>query len=163
MAITSPDPMAPTVGVRHRLWHPGILLAALDLLGLAIAAYLSVVELRGEAPSCGIVHGCEQVASSSYARIAGLPVAVYGVVLSATLLSLALAWWWTGNPRLLLAHYALSLLGVLFEAYFTYLELFVIEAVCMWCALYALTLLARFLVSLVVWLRRDRYAPASPG
>jgi uncharacterized membrane protein len=142
------------------LWHPGILLAVLDLIGLLIAGYLSVVELRNEAPSCGIVKGCEQVAMSEYARVAGIPVAVFGVVLSLTLLVLALAWWRTGNGTLLLLHYALSMVGVIFEAYFTWLELFVIEAVCMWCALYAISLLLRFLVSLVVWLRRDRYAPA---
>lgn len=145
---------------RRRLLHPGILLAVLDLFGLLIALYLSIVELRGEAPSCGIVHGCAEVALSPYARVAGVPVAVYGVILSGTLLGLALAWWWTGRSGLLLAHYTLSLAGVVFEAYFSYLELFVIGAVCMWCALYAASLLARFLVSLAVWLRRDRYGPA---
>ena len=38
------------------------------------------------------------------------------------------------------------------------LGLFVIGAVCMWCALYAVSLLARFVVTLVIWLRRDRYS-----
>ena len=140
------------------LWHPGILLAALDLIGLLIAGYLAAVELRGEAPTCGIVKGCEEVALSAYARINGIPVAVFGVILSITLLILALAWWRTANGTLLLLHYGLSMVGVIFEAYFTWLELFVIGAVCMWCALYAISLLARFLVSLVVWLRRDRWA-----
>ena len=68
-------------------------------------------------------------------------------------------WWRTNSPGLLLAHYALSFVGVIFEGYFTYLELFVIRAVCMWCALYAISLLLRFLVALAVWLRRDRYRP----
>jgi uncharacterized membrane protein len=143
------------------LWHPGILLAVLDLIGLLIATYLSFVELRGEAPACGVARGCEQVALSEYSRINGIPVAVFGVALSLTLLVLALAWWRTGNPTLLLLHYGLSMVGVIFETYFTYLELFVINAVCMWCALYAVSLLARFLVSLVVWVRRDRYGPAT--
>jgi len=142
------------------LWHPGILLAVLDLIGLLIATYLSFVELRGEAPACAVVQGCEQVALSEYSRIGGIPVAVFGVVLSLTLLTLALAWWRTGNGTLLLFHYGLSMVGVIFEAYFTYLELFVIEAVCVWCALYAVSLLLRFLVSFVVWTRRDRYAAA---
>jgi uncharacterized membrane protein len=153
-------------GLRERLpdwaqpfWHPGILLAFLDGIGLAIASYLAFVELRGEAPSCAIARGCETVANSPYSRINGIPVAVFGVILSVALMGLALAWWRTGRPSLLLAHYALSFVGVLFEGYFTYLELFVIGAVCMWCALYAISLLARFAVTLAVWLRRDRYAP----
>lgn len=143
------------------LWHPGILLAVLDFLGLLIAAYLSFVELRNELPSCGIVKGCETVATSEYSRINGIPVAVFGVILSITLLALALRWWRTNRSGLLLAHYGLSFAGVIFEGYFTWLEVFVIRAVCMWCALYAISLLARFLVTLVVWLRRDRYRAAA--
>lgn len=145
----------------HSLWHPGVLLAVLDFLGLLIASYLSFVELRNELPACGIVKGCETVATSEYSRINGIPVAVFGVILSIVLMALALRWWRTNSPGLLLAHYALSFVGVIFEGYFTYLELFVIRAVCMWCALYAVSLLLRFLVALAVWLRRDRYRPAT--
>lgn len=151
---TAPEPM------RRSLWHPAILLATLDLIGLAIAAYLSYVELRGEAPTCSVIRGCETVANSEYSRVAGIPVAVFGVLLSIALFALAIAWWRTGRQNVLLAHYGLSMVGVIFEGYFTYLELFVIHAVCMWCALYAISLLARFLVTLVVWTRRARYVVA---
>ena len=154
--ITSPTDSRIPAWLRP-YWHPGILLAALDGVGLAIAGYLAFVELRGEVPTCAIARGCETVANSSYSRIDGIPVAVFGVILSITLMALALAWWRTNRQSLLLAHYALSFVGVAFEGYFTYLELFVIGAVCMWCALYAISLLARFVLTLVVWLRRDRY------
>jgi uncharacterized membrane protein len=99
------------------------------------------------------------VAQSQYSRIAGVPVAVGGVVLSLVLFSLAIAWWRNGSPALLAAHYGLSLVGVVFEGYFTYLELFVIRYVCIWCATYGISLLARFLVALWVWTHRERYAP----
>ena len=117
--------------------HPGLLLAALDLIGLAIAAYLSIVELQGGVPVCGPIKGCEEVARSEYSRIGGVPVAVFGVLLS----------------LILLAHYDLSLARVLFEAYFMYLQVFVIGAVCIWCTSYGLSLIARFVIALVVWLR----------
>ena len=96
--------------------HPAIILAVLDLVGLLVAGYLSIVELNGGVPTCGPFHGCEQVALSEYARIGGVPVAVFGVLLSIVLLSLALAWWKTNIYGLLLAHYALSLVGVIFDA-----------------------------------------------
>ena len=142
---------------RLRGVHPALVLAILDLIGLAIASYLSWVEVRGEVPSCGPLRGCEQVALSVYSRIGGVPVAVFGVALSLVLFSLAIAWWRTNDGRLLAAHYGLSLLGVVFELYFTYLELFVIGAVCVWCASYGISLVARFLVALWVWVHRDRY------
>jgi uncharacterized membrane protein len=134
--------------------HPGIVLATLDLIGLAIASYLSVVELRGDLPYCGPLKGCEEVALSEYARVGGIPVAVFGVGLSISLFLLAIAWMRSGRIELLAAHYGLSLLGVVFEVYFTYLELFVIGAVCVWCASYGLSLVARFAVALLVWRRR---------
>lgn len=136
--------------------HPGLILAVLDVIGLAIASYLSVVELGGGVPVCGPLHGCETVAQSEYSRIAGVPVAVYGVFLSLTLLTLALAWWRTNARGLLLLHYGLSLGGVVFEIYFLYLQIAVIKAVCVWCTSYGLSLILRFVVALVVWLRQTR-------
>lgn len=136
--------------------HPGWILAVLDTIGLAIASYLSVVELGGGVPACGPLRGCETVALSPYSRIGGIPVAVFGVGLSLVLLSLALAWLRTDGYRLLLAHYGLSLAGVLFEVYFLYLQVFVIQAVCVWCTTYGLSLVLRFLIALGVWLRQPR-------
>ena len=148
-------PVAPILGI-----HPGLILAALDLMGLAIAAYLSVVELGGGVPVCGPVAGCEEVARSEYSRIGGIPVAVFGVGLSLLLLTLALAWWRTDLYALLLAHYGLSLAGVLFELYFLYLQLFVIAAICIWCTSYGLSLIARFVIALAVWRRGQAPGPA---
>jgi len=148
-------PVRPILGV-----HPGLILAALDFVGLAIAGYMATVELGGGVPVCGPLHGCEEVARSEYSRIAGVPVAVFGVGLSLTLLSLAIAWWRSDRYWLLLAHYGLSLAGVLFEAYFLYLELFVIGAICVWCTSYGLSLALRFVIALTVY-RRGGPEPAT--
>lgn len=136
--------------------HPAIILAALDTVGLLVAGYLSVVELSGGVPTCGIISGCEEVARSQYNNFLGIPVAVFGVVLSVVLLSLAIAWWKTDIYGLLLAHYLLSLVGVIFDGYFLYLQVFVIGAVCVWCVTYEISLFARFLIALVVWYRQPR-------
>ena len=65
---------------RLRRVHPALILAALDTFGLSVASYLSIVELSGGVPVCGPLHGCETVATSVYARIGGIPVAVFGVI-----------------------------------------------------------------------------------
>jgi uncharacterized membrane protein len=149
--ITRRVPARPLLGV-----HPAIILAVLDIIGLLVAGYLSVVELSGDVPACGILPGCEEVANSPYNNFLGIPVAVFGVLLSIVLLSLALAWWKTDIYGLLLGHYALSLVGVFFDGWFLYLQVFVIEAVCIWCVTYEVSLLLRFLIALVVYLRQPR-------
>ncbi|HEX7492440.1 MAG TPA: vitamin K epoxide reductase family protein [Candidatus Limnocylindrales bacterium] len=148
-------PARPSLWRRIRSIHPGLVLAALDLIGLGIASYLSYEELiPGGEVQCGVLHGCQDVAHSIYARpVAGIPVAVYGVILSLTLFSLAIAWWRTGNYRLLLLHYGLSLVGVVFEGWFQFAQIFLIHAVCVWCESYGISLVLRFVVALWVYLR----------
>lgn len=136
--------------------HPAIILAVLDVVGFIVAGYLSIVELNGGVPSCGPLKGCEEVALSEYARIGGIPVAVFGVLLSVALLTMAVAWWKTDIYGLLLGHYGLSLVGVIFDGYFLYLQVFVIKAVCVWCVTYEVSLLLRFLIALVVWYRQPK-------
>jgi uncharacterized membrane protein len=145
-----------TTMARIRTVHPGWILVVLDIIGLAIASYLSVVELGGGVPVCGPLKGCETVATSEYAWIGPFPVAVYGVILSLVLLTLAVAWIRSDNPVLLDLHAGLSLIGVIFEVYFLTLQVFVIEAVCVWCTTYGLSLVLRFVVAGAIWLRQGR-------
>lgn len=147
--------VAGILSLRPRL-HPAFILMTLDLVGLAVAGYLSAVELRNQLPYCGVLHGCQQVAQSEYARIGGIPVAVFGVFLSIALFTLALAWWRTGSNTLLAGHYFLSLIGVLFEGYFSYVEAFLVGAWCIWCITYGISLVLRFVVALIVWVNRPR-------
>jgi uncharacterized membrane protein len=107
-----------------------VLLGALAIVGLLISAYLSWVHYMGVVPAClGGSGGCESVQSSSYATIFGVPVAVIGLVgYSALLFSASLR----GEVGIYLG-FLVALVGVLFSAYLTYLELFVIHAICEWC------------------------------
>jgi uncharacterized membrane protein len=147
--VTVPD----SAGTRGRL---GPVLSALAFAGLGIAIYLLAVRVLGEAPACGPLKGCETVAASEYATIAGIPVALFGVLFSVVLLGACLAWWRRADRRALYAAYGLGLAGILAVLYLTYLELFVIEAICVWCVSYALTILAGWLgVALVAWRTPD--------
>jgi uncharacterized membrane protein len=131
-------------------------MSVLALGGVAIAAYLLTVRLLGGAPACGPVPGCDTVAASPYATVLGLPVALFGVMFSIVLAAATLAWWRTGDRRALYAAYGLGLLGIVAVAYLTYLELFVIEAICIWCASYAVTIAIGWILAILAL----RSAPA---
>ncbi|MGH2467537.1 MAG: vitamin K epoxide reductase family protein [Candidatus Limnocylindrales bacterium] len=124
-----------------------ILLAAIAGLGLVIAAYLTWTKLTGAIPPCLPGGGCATVEASVYSAVAGVPVALFGVAYSVLTLALALAWWRRGERRALLLAYGLGLAGVLVEAFLVYLELFVIRAVCVWCVVYGVTVVAGFVVA----------------
>ncbi len=106
------------------------------LVGLAIATYLSYVEIAHVEAICGPIGGCNSVQSSPYARILGIPVAVLGV-----LYYLGIGVLWAGQRsssrnranRSVLGLLGLAFVGVLFSIYLTLLEIFVIKALCIWC------------------------------
>jgi uncharacterized membrane protein len=105
-------------------------LGALAVVGLLISAYLTWVHYAGVAPVCvGGSGGCATVQTSSYATIFGVPVAVIGLVgYTGLLLSASLR----GEVGVYLG-FLVALVGTLFSAYLTYLEVFVIHAICEWC------------------------------
>lgn len=103
--------------------------------------------MSGVAPVCGPVVGCETVNSSEYSEIFGIPVALFGAAASGVTLLAGLYWWRAGDRRGLLVAYVLGLASLPFLAFLTYLELFVIHAVCVWCVGYALVTVAGWLVA----------------
>ena len=117
---------------------------ALVLVGVTIAGYLAYVSLVGIDPACGgLQSDCHTVHTSRYVRIGGvLPIALLGLIFYLALLGL---WWWGGWTQgpfagwTPLAFFELALAGVLFSAYLTYLETFVLRAMCPWCVGSAVT------------------------
>ena len=138
--------------------RPALLLGVFAAVGLAIALYLSANVLAGTAPVCIAGGGCETVAQSQYSKWFGIPVAYFGIVFSVILLGLIVAWWRTGDGRLLLAGYAQGLIGVVIVLYLRYLELFVIHAICAWCVAYGATIVFGWIALVFVQRRANRAA-----
>jgi len=148
--------MEPAIGASRARGRFGLALTTLAIAGLCIATYLLAVRLLGEAPACGPVKGCETVAASEYATVFGIPVALFGVVFSVVLVAACLAWWRRADRRALYAAYGLALAGVIAVVYLTYLELFVIEAICVYCVTYAMTIAAGWVVvAFTAWSTSD--------
>ena len=97
--------------------------------GAGVAGYLTWVHFDDAALVCVAGGGCETVQESEYAEIAGLPVAALGLVAYSIVLGLV-AW---ESPVARLAAATIALVGLLFSMYLLVLQLFVIDAVCVWC------------------------------
>lgn len=127
----------------------------LSIAGLGVSAYLMWgYTVPGATLSCGGSGGCEAVKNSPYASLLGIPIPLYGLICYVALLGLLLAQGhaavkqrgWT--PYVALAVFAIALVGVLFSVYLTYLELYVIYAICRWCVASAVIMGAIFLLSI---------------
>jgi uncharacterized membrane protein len=99
------------------------------LVGLGIATYLTIVHYTGGDPVCAIAHGCSVVQNSSYAKLAGVPVALLGLLGYLTLLGLFAR----DNETTRTAAACVALAGLGFSAWLTYVEIFELEAICIWC------------------------------
>jgi uncharacterized membrane protein len=128
----------------------GLLMAALALTATLIALYLAAVKLAGGTPACGVLAGCDTVNTSEYSEIMGIPVALFGTGASMVTLAASVVWWRGGSRRALLGAYVIGLAALPFLAYLTFLELFVIHAICIWCVAYAAAVVAGWLVATVV-------------
>jgi uncharacterized membrane protein len=136
-----------TSRIDWRLW----LMRLLALAGLGVSAYLTWTHLAHQSVACGQSQDCDIVQQSVYSEIAGIPVALLGLLAYAALFVLTLL---RGrvpedlDDYIPLAIFGISLIGVLYSAYLTYLELFVIYAICRWCVSSAIIITAIFLLSL---------------
>jgi uncharacterized membrane protein len=116
-------------------------IAAVALVGVAVAGYLVYVHYAGVQPFCvSGGGGCEKVQTSDYAKLAGIPVAVLGLAGYLAILGSLLVRGDLGR----LSGAAIALSGFGFSMYLTYREIFTIEAICQWCVASAvlMTLLA---------------------
>lgn len=120
------------------------LLGAVSVVGIALSLYLTWTYAIGSSPAClGGSGGCETVQSSPYSRLLGIPVAALGLGgYAALLLSAALR-----GVVGILSGLFLALLGALYSGYLTWLEVFVIEALCQWCLASAALMVAALILT----------------
>jgi uncharacterized membrane protein len=118
-----------------------ITMLVLAIAGLGVASYLTYVHYSGIKPACTAGESCTKVQTSIYSELAGVPVALIGLLGYVAIVASLLA---PENENSRLATAVLTLGGLGFSAYLTYRELFSIHAICEWCVSSAviMTLLA---------------------
>jgi len=152
MTKTAPVPLGARVRTVDWPWRLSL---ALAVLGMLVSGYLTWIKLSNTQAFCSGVGDCEAVNSSAYSEIRGVPVAVLGFAAY-----LAIAGLLAAEKRLPtlrdygpLAIFGLALTGTLYSAYLTYVELFVITAVCPYCVASALIITTVLILSILRLLR----------
>lgn len=134
-----------------------MIIAALALGGVGLSTYLAMYKLGYIGTlACG-TGGCETVQLSKWATFLGLPVAAWGVLYYVALFGVALLGTmerFVDAPWISHALLALTSWGVAFSMWLTYLELYVINAICRFCVVSAVLVTVLFVTSILEWRER---------
>jgi len=134
-----------------------ITLIVLATIGVALAGYLTYLHYTGTEPPCSIKgNPCSQVQKSRYSELAGVPVALIGLLGYLAILGSLLVRE-TETSRFATA--ALTLGGFGFSAYLTAREVFTLEKICEWCVGSAILMTIMMMLSLWRFLRGDLATP----
>jgi len=130
-----------------------------SIIGFIDSAYLTFVKFTDTPIYCTPGLGdCASVQNSPYSELWGIPLALLGTL---TYLALIVLYLIGQKIRILKSiHFhlifGLGLFGFLFSLYLTYLEFFIIRAVCQWCILSALCMTAIFITT-IIQLKRQSF------
>ena len=124
----------------------------LAIIGLADSIYLTAIKITNTTAYCLPGLGdCETVNTSRFSEIFGVPIALLGAFAYAMILLIHYLenknTFFTANGGLLI--FGISLVGVLYSAYLTYVEIAVIHAICPYCVISAVVLLGIFAISMI--------------
>jgi uncharacterized membrane protein len=142
-----------------------IAMIVLTVVGVGIAGYVTYVHYAGIKPACTAGESCTKVQTSVYSELAGVPVALMGLIGYVAVLATLLA---PETERTRFATLMLTFGGFGFSAYLTYRELFSIHAICEWCVTSAIVMTILMLLSVWRFLigaptSRSMSEPALPG
>ncbi len=129
-----------------------MLAALVALAGVFVSSYLTLYKLGYIGTLACAVGSCETVQTSRWATLFGLPVGAWGIAYYVGVLAIALyglRGMVADSLRVSQLLVAVTATGVLFSAWLTYLELFVIHAICMWCVISAILAAILFALALV--------------
>ena len=129
------------------------------VLGLALASYLVYVHYSGTPPACTAGDACLKVQTSIYSKIAGVPVALIGLI---GYVGIVLSLLVPDRDEVRLATLVMTVIGVAFSGYLTYRELFTLKTICEECATSAVLMLLLFLAAGTRYVLGDPAAPAPP-
>jgi uncharacterized membrane protein len=131
-------------------------MVALSILGIILASYLVYVHYSGTKPVCSLGTSCIKVQTSQWSKLAGVPVALMGLIGYIAIVASLLA---PDTEAIRTSTLGMTLIGFAFSGYLTYRELFSIHAICEECATSAVFMTLLFGCALWRFLRAPTSTP----
>jgi uncharacterized membrane protein len=130
----------------------------LTAIGILDSVYLFIYKISNNNAMCLGSGECSTVNASRYSTIYGIPVSLLGILAYLAifiLLILELRKVFSSDNSNLLV-FGISLVGVLFSAYLTYIEFYVIHAICPFCIISAVVITLIFIISIIKLVRASK-------
>jgi uncharacterized membrane protein len=124
-----------------------VVLFVTAIIGFVDSAYLTIEHYMNAIPPCA-VGDCELVLTSAYASIGPFPVALLGAIFYFTICGLLFAYFDTKHHWPLNVALFATVIGFAAELWFVFLQLFVIQAICQYCMVSAVTAIVLFVVAM---------------
>jgi uncharacterized membrane protein len=136
------------MSVDSKLYQIALIVAGIGFLD---SLYLSWVKIVNSQVYCGKSGQCETVNNSPYSEIGGIPIAYLGlgaylVILALLYIEMRSPFWQENFP---LALFGISLVGVIYSAYLTYIEIAVLHAICPYCVVSAIAMVLLFIIAII--------------
>lgn len=136
-----------------------IVMIAIATVGLGVASYLTYVHYSGVPPLCSTTHNtCLKVQTSIYSKLAGVPVALIGLIGYVVILGSLLV---REREESRFATMAFTVVGFGFSAYLTYRELFSLHEICEWCVSSAIMMTVLACLAIYRFMRGEALPPAA--
>lgn len=129
-------------------WFIWIILIS-SFTGFLDSLYLFLKKIFASPITCYVFEGCESVTNSSYSSVFGIPFSFFGILFYLVVFFFSVAYFQTKSSKIIKPIFYLSVFGILFAAYLFVLQIFVIEAYCIYCIASAVTSTLIFIFSLI--------------
>lgn len=134
-----------------------IFLLVVALLGFIDAGYLTVEHYKGVIPPCSITSGCEEVLTSSYSNIFGIPVSLIGMIYYLLVLIGVFGYLENKNHSMLLGALILTIPAFIASLGFVYIQVFTIGSYCIYCLGSFLTSTILFVTAMEIFSKHEQY------
>lgn len=142
-------------------WLP-VAILIFSFVGLADAGYLAFEHFHGSTPNCSILEGCDTVTTSEYSYILGIPVSYMGTFYYFSMTVLMVAWLDRRKAAILRLASWYSVTGFLFSAWFVYVQLGILDAICIYCMGSAATSTIIFILGMLMLHKYKRITCSEP-